>query len=216
MLVLRGGFLYKVVLVSLCLVLAGNYWHSSNQRVSRGDALLVTVPMDHLLLIVDNLESQLRDEKSKSARLQRQLNETQSPTRAAPPTVNAGPMAGNLCWNTVTLSQLLMLQPQQPQVRRKWSETTTARQREIDGLDEAERCKRYGWKLDPRRSRGTLRKTFFGSSIAAESLTTFKIHAAESYNIYDTVALIESSITQSGAYRSPHHSPWFLESGIFR
>lgn len=87
----------------------------------------------------------------------------------------------------------------------------------IDNDDNHERCARYGWKYNPKQEP---RRIFFGSLIADDSLDTIRIHATEACGVYDTVALIESNLTQTETVRELQYAPGserldYIQSGIF-
>ncbi len=86
---------------------------------------------------------------------------------------------------------------------------------------ELERCKRFGFPYDDTRK--TRRRIFFGSLIADDSWHTILAHAIESYDLYHTVALIESNRTinahkaffRKRIYESKSIELKALKSGIF-
>ena len=87
----------------------------------------------------------------------------------------------------------------------------------IDNEDNNVRCARYGWDYKPRDKP---RRIFFGSLIADDSLNTLLIHATETFDIYHTVAFVESNLTQTETVRTLQYGEGseklqFIQSGIF-
>mmetsp|Transcript_12911 Transcript_12911/g.27876 ORF Transcript_12911/g.27876 Transcript_12911/m.27876 type:complete len:867 (+) Transcript_12911:75-2675(+) len=90
---------------------------------------------------------------------------------------------------------------------------------DIDPGTEEERCERYGFKYDP-TVRSTRRRVFWGTMIADESWHTIGIHSMESYGIFHTAALVESSMTHNLDNRTMRFLPGstnlkLLQSGMF-
>ena len=82
---------------------------------------------------------------------------------------------------------------------------------------EQERCRRYGWRYVPTvLSNGKRRRIFFGSLIADDSWHVIAIHAAEAYGLYDTVAFIESNVTQNGSVRKLQFHPGSLKLDVLQ
>jgi hypothetical protein len=87
----------------------------------------------------------------------------------------------------------------------------------IDNEAPQTKCARYGFEYKPR---DTLRRVFFGSLIADDSVATLRIHATEVYGIYETVSFVESNLTQTMTKRPLRYtegapSRQFVESGVF-
>jgi len=84
-------------------------------------------------------------------------------------------------------------------------------------LDKQARCRRYGYRyvpsVLPNRKR---RRIFFGSLIADDSWHVIAIHAAEAYGLYDTVAFIESNVTQNGSMRKLQFYPGALKLDVLQ
>jgi len=81
-----------------------------------------------------------------------------------------------------------------------------AEQDRIDSaMDISARCAQYG--SSPLPANATKRRIFFGSLVAYENPEVFLAHAIETYNLYDVVALIESSTTFRGTYRNMTYQP---------
>jgi Glycosyltransferase family 17 len=88
---------------------------------------------------------------------------------------------------------------------------------EIDEEDESIRCQRYGFSF---RKGSKRRRIFLGALVASETIDVLQIHAAEAYNVYHTVALIESNTTFRQTPRELRYTPGtplhrLLKSGIF-
>ena len=103
-----------------------------------------------------------------------------------------------------------------------WSAPLLQEQDRIDADDETARCARYNWRPCTAmpancafRPNQRMRRIYFGSLIADETKELMRIHAAEAYGVYHTVALVESDISQSGLPRKPHFSPWSIANGLF-
>jgi hypothetical protein len=77
----------------------------------------------------------------------------------------------------------------------------------FDSQLEAERCRRYRFRYNPRRKTTTRRRIFWGSLIADDSWHTILMAAVEGYGMFHTVALVESNTTQTLTPR-----PWRFSS----
>lgn len=64
---------------------------------------------------------------------------------------------------------------------------------EIDSMPDVERCQKYGFTYNATLSRK--RRIFFGALVADESEALLRMHAAEAYDIYHVVSLVESNTT---------------------
>jgi hypothetical protein len=83
---------------------------------------------------------------------------------------------------------------------------------------ESERCERYGWTYDKRRTKR--RRIFAGSLIADDSWHAIGFSAMEAYGIYSALALVESNRTQMFYERTLRFGPdseniQKLQSGIY-
>jgi hypothetical protein len=67
----------------------------------------------------------------------------------------------------------------------------------IDSEDRAIRCQRYGFAP----LKNGHRRLFFGSMIADDSFQVIRAHAAEAYDVYHVVALVESNMTHMNTPR---------------
>eukprot|EP00541_Cyclophora_tenuis_P000116 CAMPEP_0116541480 /NCGR_PEP_ID=MMETSP0397-20121206/505_1 /TAXON_ID=216820 /ORGANISM="Cyclophora tenuis, Strain ECT3854" /LENGTH=440 /DNA_ID=CAMNT_0004065425 /DNA_START=79 /DNA_END=1401 /DNA_ORIENTATION=+ len=86
----------------------------------------------------------------------------------------------------------------------------------MDSEDAEERCKRYGFTYES----SPKRRIFFGALIADEPLDAARLHAAEAYDLYHTVAFVESNATFINTPRDIRYLPGTaankeLSSGIF-
>ena len=89
--------------------------------------------------------------------------------------------------------------------------------KQIDSEDEATRCKRYGFTHTPGTKR---RRVFFGALVASDTMDVIRIHATETYDIYHTVALLESNTTFKNTPRNLRFEPGsemykFTTAGVF-
>jgi len=71
----------------------------------------------------------------------------------------------------------------------------------IDGDNDADRCKRYGYTYNAAMAK-TPRRLFFGTMIADEHWDVFLAHATEAYDVYHVVALVESNTTHMATPRT--------------
>ena len=75
----------------------------------------------------------------------------------------------------------------------------------IDAKEEDVRCSRYNWSFDP--SRTARRRLFWGGLIANEPQVIFDIMSAEVWDLYHTVAFVESNMTQMKTFRELNYPP---------
>jgi len=77
-------------------------------------------------------------------------------------------------------------------------------QKQVDDMDDAERCDRYGYTFNPQLKRNP-RRIFLGALIAEEPWELLEIVSTEAAGIYSGVVLVESNRTQNYTPRQFKH-----------